>query len=88
MCKECRQTFCSPPCPNYRGYIPGGGFKEKSCSTCGSEIYEDDYYYSVFGENFCKECIENQSLAEFAELFGFSEISYLIEELGGEYRRD
>ena len=88
MCRECKRTFCSPPCPNYTGYTPGVGYSQKACSSCESEIFEEDYYYSIFGENLCTECVENMSMQEFAELFGFSEISYLIEELGGEYRRD
>ena len=87
MCKECNMTFCSPPCPNYTGYIPGGG-SVKVCSCCENDILPDDFYYSIFGENLCKECVENLSMQEFSEIFGFSEISYLIEELGGEYRRD
>ena len=88
MCKECRKTFCSNSCPSFTGYIPGRGKSHRVCSACGTEIDGDDFYYVILGDTLCDQCVTEQSMTELADLFGFENISYLILELGGEYRRD
>lgn len=88
MCKECEQSFCDSFCPEFSGHIPGVGLPRVCCSSCGSGIYNGDFYYLIDDSAYCEECVEALDVSELAELFGFSKISYLIEELGGEHRRD
>ena len=88
MCKECEQTFCDTRCPNFSGYIPGVGAPREICSSCESGIYSGDLYYLVADRAYCEECVGNLDISELADIFGFAEISDMIEALGGEYRRD
>lgn len=32
---------------------------EKCCTSCGSEIYEGDYLYTIDGETLCEDCLNN-----------------------------
>ena len=88
MCKECEQSFCDSFCPEFSGYIPGSGAPRACCPFCGNGIYSGDFYYLIGEEAYCEECVEALDISELAEIFGYSKISYLIEELGGEHRRD
>lgn len=88
MCKECEQSFCDSFCPEYSDYIPGTGLPRAHCSSCGSGIYSGDFYYLIEDNAYCEECVEASDISELAEFFGYPKISYLIEELGGEHRRD
>lgn len=88
MCKECEQSFCEEFCPEFSGYTPEVGLARRACSSCGSGIYGGDFYYVIDDEAFCEDCVEALNVTELTELFNFSKISYLVETLGGEYRRD
>jgi hypothetical protein len=29
------------------------------CDECGGPIYEGDFFYPLYGDNICEECMEN-----------------------------
>ena len=88
MCKECHKSFCDPFCPQFSGYLPAVGAPVHHCAYCEGAIYAGDLYYLVEDLAYCKECVENFDMFELADAFGFSDVSQLLESLGGELRRD
>ena len=88
MCKECNKSFCDPFCPQFSGYLPMVGAPVHHCASCGEPIYAGEVYYLFEDVAYCKECVENFDVCELAEAFGFSDVSQLLESLGGELRRD
>ena len=54
MCEVCLQTPCNPRCPNAPD--PPTVFV---CSGCSESIREGDYYWDIFGEQFCENCIKS-----------------------------
>ena len=88
MCKECEQSYCDSFCPEFSDYLPGVGVPGKLCASCGEGIYSGEFYYLIDDKAYCEECVEGLDISELAEIFGFSKISYIMEELGGEHRRD
>ena len=88
MCKECQKIYCDPTCPEYSGYIPGVGAPTNHCVSCESGIYPGELYYVIGDDAICEDCALSLDTGWLAELFGFENISQLIEALGGEIRRD
>ena len=61
MCDICLRTPCDPRCPN--APEPPSVFV---CSGCGDNIYDGDFYWEIFGEQWCADCIEEcKKVAEY-----------------------
>ena len=54
MCADCRQSVCSPRCPN----APEPKVVH-TCINCGENIVEGDSYYNIDGEAWCESCISD-----------------------------
>lgn len=63
MCSECRQTPCSPRCPN------NDDKPVAYCDNCGIDIYANDGMYIAGKKHYCLQCVtkveEGDGYAEF-----------------------
>ena len=88
MCKECKQTYCDHACPEFDGYVVGVGAPKRYCASCEGGIFPGELYYLIGDDAVCEDCAQCLDTGWLAELFGFENVSMLIEALGGEVRRD
>ncbi len=52
MCFECKNTKCIPRCPNFCEEV------FLNCEICGGEIYYGEYYYEIYNEKWCADCVK------------------------------
>ena len=74
--------------PPTEGYLPCLGHRRWQCSSCGASIFDGEFYYLLSGDPYCEDCVRRLDASELADALGYPEISFLIEVLGGKYRRD